>query len=319
MNDHENQNRCYRQMVLSAASYVYVGKKRANNEDNVFFDGKIIHLNNAKTPFKRYFCRKKNHFFAFAVCDGMGGEAFGDLAAYLGVKCFRLWCIHAYRNGIQTWEKDCCDFFTAANNRVFSLSNTTSGNPGCTCSIVVFENDMAYFANVGDSRIYLLRDNRIIQLSTDHTVAAQNGSARYAGGNALTRFLGIDNRQYAFQPSIGVPLNLFPDDIFLLCSDGLTDMLSDDAILDIIQKHIEKPLNRTVDLLMEAAMEAGGNDNCSIILVKYDAEHNTPTVDRLIETPSQDDAVVKEFRKLLLICLLLTLGILINLFFFFFK
>ena len=317
MDENKNASDDSSSTTLSASSYVYIGNKRKKNEDNVFFDGRILNPVNAQKPFMSDFTGRSHRFFAFAVCDGMGGENAGELAAYVGVKCFRQWCGKAYRTGIKSWDKECCDFFREANDRVTQLSKETQGKPGCTCSVIVFENGTAYFANVGDSRIYLLRDGLLTQLTTDHTLAEQYGGQREAGGNALTRYLGFDNSQYDFQPSIGIPLRLCPGDVFLLCSDGLTDMLSNETIQSIIQRYCCISLKKAVEHLMKAAMHAGGYDNCSIILIRNDSNPEMTVSYSEQEAIRCKKSALSELMHLALICLFLIIGIIINLLFYF--
>ena len=313
------QARSHPDLVLSAASSVYVGRRRKNNEDNIFFDGKILDVNRLEEPFRHAFENRECFFSAFAVCDGMGGEAAGEQASYLGVNSFGQWCGSIYRRGISNWEEECCEFFRKANERVVHLSETAGGYPGCTCSVLVFNHGQAYFANAGDSRIYLYRNDCLSQLSTDHTLAqlnAQSGS-RMHGGNALTRYLGFDNSQYDFQPSIGIPLRLCPGDVFLLCSDGLTDMLSNETIQSIIQRYCCISLKKAVEHLMKAAMHAGGYDNCSIILIRNDSNPEMTVSYSEQEAIRCKKSALSELMHLALICLFLIIGIIINLLFYF--
>ena len=314
------QARSHPDLVLSAASSVYVGRRRKNNEDNIFFDGKILDVNRLEEPFRHAFENKECFFSAFAVCDGMGGEAAGEQASYLGVNSFGQWCGSIYRRGISNWEEECCEFFRKANERVVHLSETAGGYPGCTCSVLVFNHGQAYFANAGDSRIYLYRNDCLSQLSTDHTLAqlnAQSGS-RMHGGNALTRYLGMEDDDVDFQPSVGIPLDLCRDDLFLMCSDGLTDMLSDAEIQAIIKENEREPLSVITEKLMEAAMKAGGHDNCSIILIKSHEgrEAASPSWDETADETASS-ASLKELLALAAISAFLLLGIAVNLYFLF--
>lgn len=158
---------------------------------------------------------------------------------------------------------------------------------GTTCACVWLIEDRLYTMNLGDSRIYLLRDEHIIQLTTDHTWiqeaidagiltdSSQNG---HPNAHVIRRYLGSakppepDFRLWFFEgegnaeAEANQGLELMPDDILLLCSDGLTDLVADEEIQEVVQS---LPPEQTPDRLISLANTRGGHDNTTLILLRY--------------------------------------------------
>ena len=135
------------------------------------------------------------------------------------------------------------------------------------------KNGVADLYNVGDSRIYLLRNGVLTQLSKDHTIVQQKldlgaiaaeQAASDSGRHKLTQHLGIFESEMLIEAH-HIQKQVQPDDVFLLCSDGLTDMVSDKAICQILI--IAKSCDEAAEKLLEAALENGGKDNVSVIVV----------------------------------------------------
>lgn len=137
---------------------------------------------------------------------------------------------------------------------------------GATLAMLYFTSHRYYICNLGDSRIYQLRKNKLTQLSEDHVEKLQlydrNGNPRKA---PLTQHLGIDPNEMVIEPHIANGW-IRHGDQYLLCSDGLTDMLSDEEILNIMNR--PQKTSEHVGCLIEAALEKGGKDNITVILCK---------------------------------------------------
>ena len=127
---------------------------------------------------------------------------------------------------------------------------------------------MAELFHLGDSRVYLFRENVLAQLMIEHGILDKKEARIHKGGHALTRYLGIDTELSPDDFYHLDPLKVNKDDIFLLCSDGLTDMLSDEEIEESIQKNQKKTAGILVSNLVEMALQAGGKDNITCIIVK---------------------------------------------------
>jgi protein phosphatase len=142
---------------------------------------------------------------------------------------------------------------------------------GCTAEMLVLNDDRFMLGHIGDSRTYRLRDGEIKQLTLDHTLVkqqldqgliTQEEAKHHSFKNVILRAVGIQQN-----PSLDVLRgNVYPGDMFLLCSDGLTDMVED----DFIKNHLisEKGIREKVDGLIQEANARGGKDNISAILVQ---------------------------------------------------
>ena len=160
-----------------------------------------------------------------------------------------------------------------ANNKVYQFGRATPSahNAGSTVTAAVVVNGQAYVANVGDSRTYIYRTNtgRLEQISKDHSLTQQKidqgilhpSQARQdPDGNIITRSIGA---QPMVQVDIFGPISLNPGDTLLLCSDGLTDMLEDHDVVQILSHHQIKP---AVQRFIKDANRRGGHDNISVVL-----------------------------------------------------
>jgi protein phosphatase len=229
-----------------------VGHVRTNNED----------------VFERI---SDQHFFILA--DGMGGHKAGEVAASEAVKsvCRSIRYAPSFSS-----DGEIGDYLVKAidkaNQRVWSLSREDSAfsGMGTTLSCFLIHSDQLVYAHVGDSRLYRYRGH-LEQLSNDHSLRAillQEGDIdrdlldQPGFKNVITRALGI---QPHIKPDVGVTL-VQPDDIYLLCSDGLTDMVSDEDINQLIGSG--HPLEKICESLVCAALEKGGNDNITVLMVK---------------------------------------------------
>ncbi|MBQ3009705.1 MAG: serine/threonine-protein phosphatase, partial [Oscillospiraceae bacterium] len=137
---------------------------------------------------------------------------------------------------------------------------------GTTMVALYFASRYVYVCNLGDSRAYRLRGNEFMQISEDHVEKIerydQNGKLRKA---PLTQHLGIDPEELMIEPYIAKG-EIVRGDYYLLCSDGLTDMLTNLEIYSIIKSY--QRIDECVDALIKAALEKGGKDNVTVILVK---------------------------------------------------
>lgn len=249
---------------ISAACGCSIGRIRSNNEDNFYFDGKSLTEEN--TGLSGYIVKKVylEKEVLFGVFDGMGGEEYGEKASYAAVESI-------------TEKADRCNRF-AIGPRAFMLELCSEMNRricrrrnellvsrmGTTAAMLLFVPDEVYACNLGDSRVYRLRDNELSQISVDDVERVPEGVHRKAG---LTQFLGIPEDELALEPHI-VKCELKRGDIYLICSDGLTDMVSNLDICMILRQHIS--VKQNVQHLISKAMQNGGRDNTTAIVIRID-------------------------------------------------
>lgn len=247
-------------ITIHAVCGCNTGKVRRKNEDNFFFAGK--HLERDNNGLDELICFEKpmrSGTYA-AVFDGMGGENFGEYAAYAAVAEMK-----KIRRTIAEWfmphENYLQKVVQRLNDAVIQVQEQMcTSYMGTTLVGLCFWGKNAYVYNVGDSRAYLLRNNELLQLSEDHVEKRPNR----AGGKApLTQYLGFGTEEIQIEPHIAAE-TIRRGDVYLLCSDGLTDMLSESEILDIMATSWDS--EACVRNLIRAALDCGGRDNITVIV-----------------------------------------------------
>jgi PPM family protein phosphatase len=238
-----------------------IGCSRETNEDAVYFDSSEP-LNN-----------QHNKDYLLVIADGIGGHNGGEVASKLAVH-------HVYSARLRFGNdvhQSLTKAFIEANRAIFNTAriNSSLSGMGTTCTALLMRKGEMYCAHVGDSRAYLLRQNSLYRMTEDHTVLAEN--RKYPENkkslndpdlesSLLTRALGIYHSVKIDTWSHGFPVR--PKDLFLLCTDGLTDLVNDEDIKNII---IRYPLNEACLSLINLAKQKGGYDNISIIALVVDS------------------------------------------------
>lgn len=230
------------------------GKIRKNNEDNFYCAGHIREDVNSveDAAFSGTVDAAENELFA--VFDGMGGEACGEVASYIAANCSLL-----FTRGKDAYTEYLKPLASQIN---VSVREETESRclvlMGTTAAMLQVNGEDVYILNSGDSRIYQLSRHELRQLSEDHIAVAY-------GSNAITQFLGMPE---GYEEDPYVARGKFkPGDMYLLCSDGITDMLSDDEICRIIDDRMDvEVLTRA---LTDAALDKGGVDNITALLLRF--------------------------------------------------
>ena len=249
-------------MIIEAACGCNVGKIRQNNEDNFYFSGRIMPQVNM--GLRMVYSQKMNieNMPLFAVFDGMGGEASGEVASFVSAETMVKGAEQMKKYLLSPrpfFEQLCADMNRAVCEESSKLK---FGRMGSTVASILFWGDMAYACNIGDSRIYRLRDNELLQISTDHVETLPPNSKQKAG---LMQFLGMPEDEIRLEPSISKG-ELKKDDKFLICSDGITDMLSNIELCAIMKER--QSVKRIAEALIEQALKNGGKDNITAIVCK---------------------------------------------------
>lgn len=220
----------------------------------------------------------------FIVADGMGGHRAGEVASKLAVDNTHRILVDATdpdetRLVRDTGVEDAADVLRerlryAMNQASLHVRQQAEGKPdlqgmGTTLVVLVVDGDQAHLAHVGDSRAYLFRDDRLMRLTRDHTVVQQEVDA----GRLTPELARMLPHKHILTQSVGShgPVEpdtttrmVLPDDVFMLCSDGLTDPLTDQEIEQIMR---ETPLDLMCHELVEKALGAGGDDNVTVLVV----------------------------------------------------
>ena len=206
-------------------------------------------------------------------CDGMGGARGGKLASSMASAGME----EAFRAGITAVRSsaDAAAFLRAAinytNAAVYNKSQTTPAARGMGTTVVcaIVKSNAVQYAHVGDSRIYLFHKKALFQLTKDHSMVqelieqgtiTEEESYSHPQKNLITRALGVAEE---VTPDCG-EVALSDGDILLLCTDGLSNYVTADEIVDVLE-HV--PFYQTADALVEKALQAGGLDNITVLLV----------------------------------------------------
>lgn len=208
----------------------------------------------------------------FLVADGMGGHAAGEVASQLAAQiigdAFTSGRFRADRgDDLPRRALELQRAIQAANETIFMRSSADAALRGMGTTVVVAcfspTKRRAYIAHVGDSRCYRVRKRQLAQLTTDHTLAVATGVPG-ALGERLTRALGIE-REVQVDIQLDAPE---PGDVYVLCSDGLSKMIPDEEIRDLVLAHHD--LEQASRALVDAANERGGRDNITVVLIRVD-------------------------------------------------
>lgn len=256
--------------VLKVFVSTNVGYVRDHNEDNYFFDELgVRHEENENNSGELILDRRR----IFAVCDGMGGEDFGEEASAISVDV-----LSRYRENIIAASHDelhetVNNYSVAANNEICEMVRQRQAHQsGSTLALVTIDSEKINLFNIGDSRIYIYYDNELTQMTEDQTLAMKKLKANIYSeeeamnspdSHTITSFLGVDSRGVGPKTVRSGPYNLEHMTI-LICSDGLTDMCSNKEIEEILREDHENP----ADVLVNKALEYGGYDNTTCIVIR---------------------------------------------------
>ena len=202
----------------------------------------------------------------FAVADGMGGAQAGEVASKLAAAA-----LEDTDPGRLTGPERVASLIQEANRRVHerSSSDPSTSGMGTTMTVALVEDEGVVIGHVGDSRAYLVRDGRIEQITEDHSLVNEllksgrlsaHEAETHPQRSVITRAVGTD-------PDVDVDsftIDARDGDVFLICSDGLTDMVDDERILETVERYGDD-LDRMTKQLVSAANRGGGEDNITVV------------------------------------------------------
>lgn len=236
----------------------HIGNIRKINQDNFICDGYYLEQNNDEMKFPLCGIKTSNYPSVFGVFDGLGGEECGEIASYIaaksaaGLKIGRD-AIAALSKFCQKANADICNY--ASEHEVFSM--------GTTAAVLTFTNNGVTLCNIGDSKIFRLCDGEMEQISQDHFSVAAFGIKP-----PLSQNLGIPPSESIIDPYMAK--GAYNDgDVYLICSDGLTDMVPTEVIIKLLDA---RSIENSCMELLKKALANGGRDNITIILCKIERE-----------------------------------------------
>lgn len=248
------------------------GRVRSNNEDAVTVDVQAQ---------------------VAVLADGMGGYNAGEVASRMATErireCLAQW-LHGDGRDAPTGElrqamEVCVD---SANRAIYEASHSHAQYAGMGTTLVVaaFRQDRLVLGHIGDSRCYRLRDGALQQITRDHSWLQEQIDAGLLTPEeaAVSGFRNLVTRAMGVEPTAALEVNEFqvqPDDLFILCSDGLTDMVDDGELQSLAASH--EPLAERATRMVAAANQHGGRDNISVLLIRaVDGEKKRGLVSRLL-------------------------------------
>jgi len=218
----------------------------------------------------------------FLVADGMGGHASGEIASAIAADTVQEVLLGGINpdetrldRGSMDDEEELRERLRYSMNqasiriRKAALANPVHAGMGTTLVVLLIEDDEAHIGHVGDSRLYLFRDDRLLRLTRDHTVVQQEIDA----GRLTPELARIVPHKNILTQSVGYHGPVEPDtstrpvepgDVFILCSDGLTDPLDDEQLAEICRGTAPEDL---AEVLVQSALEAGTEDNVTVVVV----------------------------------------------------
>jgi PPM family protein phosphatase len=227
----------------------------------------------------------------FAVADGMGGAKAGEIASSLAAAALQ----ESDGNGT-TGEARVAALIEEANRRVFrrASEDTEASGMGTTMTVALVEGDRIAIGHVGDSRAYLIRNGRLEQLTDDHSLVAELvRSGKLTPEEAETHpQRSVITRAVGTEPDVDVDtfsIEGEPEDVFLICSDGLTDMVDEETILDAVERN-RPDLKAAAKELVNAANRGGGEDNITVVFFELADEEAEPD-EETAETVTRAEAV----------------------------
>lgn len=240
-------------LQLSYACVSHVGRRRRTNQDNFICAGQFMGPEDPRDAVFREGTVELEKPVLFGVFDGMGGGEHGEQAAFLAAST-------AARASLELPPEAVLDeICTRANHEICSFAEANQlGECGTTAAMLLFAQGEATLCNLGDSRIFWLDSQQIRQISQDHVMPAPFGHKP-----PLLQYLGIPPREMRLCPYF-TARPCCAGDGYLICSDGLTDMLSAEEIWRAAQG----PADQAVHTLLEQALDRGGLDNITVILLK---------------------------------------------------
>lgn len=270
------------QVDIGARSHI--GKVRANNEDHYLVAriSRSLRVLATNLPPDEAPELVEDDGYAYVVADGMGGMAAGEEASMLALRTgLKLvlgndrWCLKIDEKEVQALTQRMRAYFQEVDRTLLERAQANPGLAGMATTLTVAYSvgDHMFIVHAGDTRVYLLRDGQLRQLTRDHTVAQALASSgrikaedvkRHPSRHVVTNCAGGLGR--GIQPEVAT-LRLADGDCILLCSDGLTEMVADPAIAETLCTHVKA--EKAAQALVNRALAQGGRDNITVIVARY--------------------------------------------------
>lgn len=262
--------------IIRASVCYDMGSIRKNNEDAYYFNGQYASLSKMD---KGAFLTTETDAAGslWAVCDGMGGQSNGEKASYTAVSGMQDLQNHLrgrdFEATVQSWVHQ-------ANRAVVDQAD----GGGSTLVMLYCTDQYIQTAHIGDSRIYRYHDGELIRVTKDHSkvemlldtkMITPEEAINHPQKNVITRYLGM-NTEYICDATVGKKIPMCNGDRFLLCSDGITDMLTDEEIARLLRENEDVAV--CAEKIKEAVFAAGARDNMTVMILEFSALDQMDTI-----------------------------------------
>ncbi len=265
-----------KKLRANVCAVTHAGRVRRENEDNYSLNGRMTSTGDLKKG--SAFVQSMTEPFHLCVCDGMGGENYGDLASGIAVETVSAHASNVYDSG-EDFSFAISNTLDDANVRICAEINAKGKRMGTTLAAVYAVKGKLYCVNIGDTRIYHYSNGILEQISFDHTHAQTMVDAgeieigqvtNIPDAKRLTRHLGVFPQEANLSPNISVIDDVDEGDVVVLCSDGLTDMLTDDDITAVLST--SESSQDAASRLVRMSLERGGKDNITVAVAFMNVE-----------------------------------------------
>ena len=265
-----------KKLKANVCAVTHAGRIRKENEDNYDLNGRMTSTGDLKKG--SAFVQSMTEPFHLSVCDGMGGESYGELASGIAVETIAAHASNVYESG-EDFSFAISNCLDDANSRICAEINARGKRMGTTLAAMYAVKGKVICVNIGDTRVYHYSKGILEQISFDHTHAqtivdagevSMDNISRIPDAKRLTRHLGVFPEEGGLSPNISVIDDVDDGDIILLCSDGLTDMLGDDEITAILSTG--ENAQGVASKLVRRALEMGGKDNITVMTAFMNVE-----------------------------------------------
>lgn len=255
---------------ISAAVSSHKGNRRGNNEDSFYLNGRYLSREEMDAGGQFHF-DGQDPAQLYAVCDGMGGEDAGEEASLHAVEALAR---YQEAGGDLLNRERLKKLIQDTSNEIDTSASEMSRRSGTTLALIAIGEGKIRIAHVGDSRVYRLSGGKFELLTSDHTevnrmvsmgVITAEEAKTHGKRHALSQYLGMPANDVLLSPGMTDRLPLNEGDRYLLCSDGLTDMVDDADIERALA--LGAPAQETAAGLIEQALANGGNDNVTALCV----------------------------------------------------
>jgi protein phosphatase len=253
---------------IEYAAATYTGNTRENNEDSFFADGNAGHDDAAVAG-------TTQASGLFAVFDGMGGAEFGEFASMAALRVMSKQK-KKLTNG-DTFEKQSRVFIDKVNTVICAEMKRRGGvRIGAAAALLLVSDGGFQVCNIGDCRVYMFDGEELMQISVDHTrvrllleagILTPENARTHPERHILTQHLGVFPEELIIEPFISERFSIRGGESILLCSDGLTDAVEDEDIMKVLRQNL--PAAQVATALMNAALENGGSDNITVVVLRY--------------------------------------------------